>query len=69
MSTTSKYKAVQSFSVGGVHFDIGDVVPLGSYALQVALGHGDTFVKADTARTRKQTVDDIPATDTTEETS
>jgi len=52
MAVTSKYKAVRPFSVGGRHFDVGD--PVDGRALLVVLDHGDEFVKADTARTRKE---------------
>ena len=63
MTIRSKYLAVRPFSVNGVHFERGDVVD--GRPLVLALEHGETFVKADTARTRKQAVDE--STSPTEE--
>lgn len=51
MTARSKYRAVRPFSVDGIHFETGD--PVDGRPLVVALAHGDSFVKADTARTRK----------------
>ena len=44
-----KYRAVVNFSCAGEHYTAGDPVPAGQ-ALQIALGHGDQFVTADTKR-------------------
>lgn len=64
MAPRPKYRAVRSFSVNGVHFDAGDEVPAGA-PLSVALTHGDTFVRVDTARSRKQA--DNESTEPTED--
>lgn len=61
----SKFTAVRDFSFGGVHFATGDVVD--GLPLEVALTHGDTFVKADTARTRKASTADADSTTEDEE--
>lgn len=49
MLTRPKYRAAVNFSVAGEHYKTGDPVPPGQ-ALQIALGHGDQFVTADTKR-------------------
>lgn len=64
MPAQSKFKAVRSFSVAGRRFEAGDVVD--GRALEVAMTHGDVFVKVDTSRTRKEAVDGSTS-DTTEE--
>jgi len=64
MATRSKFRAVRGFSVGGAHFEEGDVVD--GMPLEIVLAFGDTFVKADTARTRKQ-ADGEQSPETTEE--
>ena len=64
MATRSKYKAVRPFSVAGTHFAEGDIVD--GRPLAVALDHGDTFVVADTVRTRKNKTVDESTPDTEE---
>ena len=65
MAPRPKYRAVRNFSVAGERYVEGDEVPAGP-ALQIALTHGDSFVKADTARNRRQDADE-PSTEPTED--
>jgi hypothetical protein len=61
MEPRPKYRAVRQFIIGSESFEAGDPVPVGN-ALNVALQYGDTYVIADTARTRKQATADKSAT-------
>lgn len=65
MEPRPKYRAVVNFSVAGEHYHAGDPVPAGQ-ALQIALGHGDRFVTADTKRAARSDAQD-PNTSATAE--
>lgn len=62
-----KYRALVDFRVGGESYRTGELVP-GGRALDVVLRHGETFVRADTARTKTEAPAEDPIIhDTTED--